>query len=54
LALTGIAVSQERSDQSHTDWLSALPLGADNTYFNASLRALYMLLAVQRFVPGCY
>lgn len=53
LALAGIAVSQERSDQSHADWLSALPLGSDNSYYKASLRALYMLLSVGRFVPGC-
>jgi endo-1,4-beta-D-glucanase Y len=54
LALTGIPVSQQRSDQFHADWLGALPLGSDNSYYNASLRALYMLLSVGRFVPGCY
>jgi endo-1,4-beta-D-glucanase Y len=54
LALAGIAVSQQRSDQSHADWLGALPLGSDNSYYKASLRALYMLLSVGRFVPGCY
>jgi hypothetical protein len=53
LALTSIAVSQQRSDQVHGDCLSALPLGSDNSYYNASLRALYMLLSVGRFVPGC-
>ena len=53
-ALTAIPSNQEASDKFHADWLGYVPQAQDSTYFNSSLRALYLLLSVGRFVPGCY
>lgn len=53
-ALSAIPGNQETSNQFHSDWLSYVPLAQDSTYYNSSLRAIYLLLAAQRFVPACY
>jgi hypothetical protein len=43
---------QATADAYHTDFLN-LPANNDANYFQSTLRALYMTLCLQKFLPTC-
>jgi len=48
LALSGLAVGQEKADQHYNTWINANPL-YDNAYYQGTLRMIYLLLAGGNF-----
>lgn len=51
-ALSGLVRDQATVDAYHTDFLN-VPANNDANYFQSTLRALYMTLSVQKFLPTC-
>jgi endo-1,4-beta-D-glucanase Y len=49
LALSGIATDQTKFDTYVSEWLSSVNAGAENMYFQATLRVLFLMLAAGQF-----